>query len=180
MILAHILESNFVRASGRLRRVTILAVLSTVLPISYGAQSVGNPAPIRSEAEHPKDCSAYAAVPLPADAKNLPIPKVFPACASYRSYRGIGRSVNYSEARACAWQERQAQRAELGQNPAEPTTWIVGGSLILADIYFNGAGVKRDVPLAIRFACESEEGMATLALRDISKANGGTSGTRTF
>jgi hypothetical protein len=172
LIFAHILKSNFVRASGRLQRVTILAVLSTVLPISYGAQSVGNPAPIRSEAELPKDCSAYAAVPLPADAKNLPTPKVFPACASYCSYRGIGRSVNYFEARACAWQERQAQRAELGQNPEEPTTWIVGGSLILADIYFNGAGVKRDVPLAIRFACESEEGMATLALRDISKANG--------
>ena len=50
--------------------------------------------------------------------------------------------------------------------------WVVGGSLILADIYFNGAGVKRDIPLAMRLACESEEGMATLALPDIAKLNG--------
>jgi hypothetical protein len=134
----------------------------------FAAVAAGQTTP----AELPADCSVYASVPLPAEAENIPIPKVFPACASYRSYRGIGRPVNYSEARACAWQERQAQRDQLGQNPAELTAWIVGGSLILADIYFNGAGVKRDVPLAMRFACESEEGMATLALRDISKANG--------
>jgi hypothetical protein len=91
---------------------------------------------------------------------------------SYRSYRGIGRPVNYSEARACAWQERLAQKADLGQSREEPIAWVVGGALILADIYFNGAGVKRDIPLAMRFACESEEGMATLALPDIAKLNG--------
>ncbi|MGB9457396.1 MAG: lysozyme inhibitor LprI family protein [Bryobacteraceae bacterium] len=118
------------------------------------------------------DCSAYASIPLPAEAGKAPVPKTPPACASYRSYRGIGRLVNYSEARACAWQERLAQKADLGQNQAEPTAWIVGGSLILADIYFNGAGVKRDIPLAMRFACESEEGMAKLALPDIAKLNG--------
>ncbi len=53
----------------------------------------------------------------------------------------------------------------------EATAWVVGGSLILADIYFNGAGVKRNIPLAMRFACESEEGMAMLALTDIVKLN---------
>jgi uncharacterized protein YecT (DUF1311 family) len=73
------------------------------------------------------------------------------------------------EARACAWQERLAQKADLGQNQEEPTAWVVGGSLILADIYFNGAGVKRDAPLAMRFACESDEGLATLALKAIAK-----------
>jgi hypothetical protein len=116
-------------------------------------------------------CSAYASIPLPAEADKPPVPKVPPACASYRSYRGIGRPVNYSEARACAcaWRERLAQKADLQQNQEVPTAWIVGGSLILADIYFNGAGVKRDIPLAIRFACESEERMATMALPDIAK-----------
>jgi uncharacterized protein YecT (DUF1311 family) len=114
-------------------------------------------------------CSAYASVPLPADAEKAPVPKTSPACASYRSYRGIGRPVNYSEARACAWQERSAQEVDLGQNQEEPTAWVVGGSLILADIYFNGAGVKRNIPLALRFACESEERMATLALPAIAK-----------
>jgi uncharacterized protein YecT (DUF1311 family) len=122
--------------------------------------------------EHAADCSAYASIPLPAEAEKAPVPKTPPACASYRSYRGIGRPVNYSEARACAWQERLAQKADLGQNPEEPAAWVVGGSLILADIYFNGAGVKRDIPLAMRLACESEEGMATLAMPDIAKLNG--------
>ena len=50
--------------------------------------------------------------------------------------------------------------------------WVVGGSLILADIYFNGTGIKRNIPLAMRFACESEEGMAKLAFPDIAKLNG--------
>jgi uncharacterized protein YecT (DUF1311 family) len=122
--------------------------------------------------EHPADCFAYTSVPLPVEAENVPVPKTPPACASYRSYRGIGRPVNYSEARACAWQERLAQKAALGQNQEEPTAWVVGGSLILADIYFNGAGVKRNIPLAMRFACESEVGMATLALPDIAKLDG--------
>ena len=122
--------------------------------------------------ELPADCSAYASIPLPGEAERVPVPKTAAACASYRSYRGIGRPVNYSEARACAWQERLATKADLSQNQQEPTAWVVGGSLILADIYFNGAGVKRNVPLAVRFACESEERMAILALPDIAKLNG--------
>jgi hypothetical protein len=125
-----------------------------------------------TSAKLPADCSAYATIRLPAEAEKAPVPETPPACASYRSYRGIGRPINYSEARACAWQERLAQKADLGQNQEEPTAWIVGGSLILADIYLNGAGVKRDIPLAMRFACESEEGMARLALADIAKLNG--------
>ena len=124
------------------------------------------------DTELPATCSAYASIPLPAEARKAPLPKTAPTCASYRSYRGIGRPVNYSEARACAWQERLSQKADLGQNPREPTAWIVGGSLILADIYFNGAGVKRNIPLAVRFACEFEEGTATLALRNIADPDG--------
>ncbi|MGO4518492.1 lysozyme inhibitor LprI family protein [Terriglobus sp. 2YAB30_2] len=120
-------------------------------------------------AGQPADCAAYASVPLPAEAQTVPAPKVFPACASYRSYRGIGQAVNYAEARACAWQERLAQKAKLAQNPDQPTSWVVGGSLILADLYVNGAGVQRNVPLAMRFACETEEWMATGALPEIEK-----------
>jgi hypothetical protein len=140
---------------------TAILVGSCVLATSAAGQS--------TSAELLADCSAYASIPLPTEAEKAPVPRTPPACASYRSYRGIGRPVNYSEARACAWQERLAQKADLGQNQKEPTAWIVGGSLILADIYFNGAGVKRDIPLAMRFACEFEEGMATLALPEIVK-----------
>jgi hypothetical protein len=130
--------------------------------------------------ERPPDCSAYESIPLPAEAEEVPVPKTPPACASYRSYRGIGRRVNYSEARVCAWQERLAQNADLGQNQKEPVASFVGGSLILADIYFNGAGVERNIPLAIRFACESDEGIATLALRNIAKSKGSSSGSTAF
>lgn len=128
----------------------------------------------------PVSCAAYASVPLPAGAERVPVPKAPPACASYRSYMGIGRPVNYSKARACAWRERLAQKANLGQNEKEPDSWVVGGSLILADIYFNGAGVKRNVPLAMRFACEFEEGTAMLALPDVKKLLGSSHPQRRF
>ena len=122
--------------------------------------------------ELPAVCSAYASTPLPPEAEKAAVPRTPPACASYRSYRGIARPVNYSEARQCAWQERLAQKAGLGQNQKEPLAWVVGGSLILADIYFNGAGVKRNIRLAMRLACESEEDMAKLALPHIAKIAG--------
>jgi hypothetical protein len=131
-----------------------------------------NPSGNISSDQLPADCSAYASVPVPAEAESLPVPTTAPDCASYRSYRGIGRPVNDSEARACALKERLAQKAGLRQNPKEPTAWVVGGSLILADIYFNGAGVERNIPLAMRFACEFEERTAMLALPDITKLNG--------
>ena len=118
------------------------------------------------------DCSTYASIPLPDEAEQAPTPKEFPACAAYRSYRGIGRPVNYTQARACAWQERLAQKASLGQNQQEATSWVVGGSLILADIYFNGAGVPRNIPLALHFACESGQDIAQLAIPEIQKTNG--------
>ncbi|WP_263416913.1 lysozyme inhibitor LprI family protein [Terriglobus albidus] len=125
-------------------------------------------------AGQPGDCAAYASVPLPAEAEKATGPKVFPACASYRSYRGIGRAVNYADARACAWQERLAQKAKLGQNPDQPTSWVVGGSLILADLYVNGAGVPRNVPLAMRLACEAEESMAMSAMPEVEKPTSGS------
>lgn len=143
--------------------VAILIVCATIA-IPVAAQT--------STSKPSADCSAYASVPIPAEAEQVSIPKASPSCASYRSYRGIGRPVNYAEARACAWQERLAQKANLGQNQQEPTAWVVGGSLILADLYFNGAGVKRNIPLAMRFACESDEGMAQLALPEVTKLHG--------
>lgn len=120
-----------------------------------------------------KDCPAYQTVPLPAEADRIPPPKSFPDCASYRSYRGIGRPRNYSEARACAWQERAARDAGLERKDFYP--WFAEGSLILADIYINGDGVQRNIPLAIRFACESDEGIAQLALPEIPKLTGSSS-----
>ena len=130
-----------------LDRCTKRLALATALLLTHSAPAQATPTTL------PADCSAYASVPLPAAAANATAPKTPPACASYRSYRGIGRPVNYAEARACAWQERLAKQADLGQNLKEPTAWVVGGPLVLADIYANGAGVPRNLPLAMRFAC---------------------------
>ena len=88
--------------------------------------------------------------------------------------------MNYAEARSCAWRERLAQQAGFSQNQQEPTAWVVGGSLILADIYFNGAGVDRNVSLAMRFACEAEPELAQLALRDIAKPDHSVRGRGPF
>lgn len=147
---------------SRTHRLLVPALAILLASCAFETAAAGQTTP-------PAGCSAYAAVPLPTDAEQAPAPKSYPSCASYRSYRGIGRPVNYSAARACAWQERLAQKAGLRQNPQEPTAWVVGGSLILADIYFNGAGVKPNVPLALRFACEAEPQTAELALQDIAK-----------
>jgi Protein of unknown function (DUF1311). len=144
----------------------VITVLVTNFAVAFHACGQAN------SGELPADCSAYLSVPLPLEAEKAVVPKTPPACASYRSYRGIGRSLNYSEARTCAWKERLAQKADLGQNQNEPAAWVVGGSLILADIYLNGAGVKSNFPLAMRFACESEERMAMLALPEIKKLDG--------
>jgi len=153
-------------------------LISRVLAIAsllVGSCALAIPAAGQASPDLHRDCSAYASVPLPTEADQAAVPKSSPACASYRSYRGLGRQVNYSEARACAWEERLAQQKDFRQNQQEPTAWVVGGSLILADIYFNGAGVKRNVPLAMRLACESEEGMAKLAMPVIEKLNGAPS-----
>jgi len=154
---------------ARSRWKKLFGLATAVLMANLAVTAPGQPA----AAGQPADCAAYASVPLPAEAEKVPVPKVYPACASYRSYRGLGRPVNYAEARACAWQERLAQKAQLAQNQDQPTSWVVGGSLILADIYSNGAGVQRNVPLAMRFACEAEASMATSALPEIEKRASG-------
>lgn len=110
------------------------------------------------------ECSAYANVPLPEEASHAATSVTAPSCASYKSYRGIGRPVNYAAARTCAWQERLAEKANLGQNPKEPIASAVGGSTILADLYYNGAGVKKNVPLAFHLMCDLDENWGQLAL----------------
>jgi hypothetical protein len=150
-----------------LQQIAVLAsVILGIFALTVAAAGQAMPAGLS------KDCSSYKSIPLPVEAASAPVPKSFPNCASYRSYRGIGRPVNYAAARSCAWQERAAQQAELSQSPKEPIAWVVGGSLILADIYFNGDGVNRNIPLAMRFACEFDESAAKFALPKIEKLNG--------
>ena len=98
-------------------------------------------------------CQHFASIPLPAES-NVPTPKVFPACESWKSYFGVDRPVDYAAARACAWQERAAMKAELQQNPAAILAYGVGGPWILTNLYANGLGTPRNLPLAVRIACD--------------------------
>lgn len=111
-------------------------------------------------------CKKYESVTLPAEAVVL-TPAEYPACESYKSYAGIGRPIDYAAARTCAWQERAAQKAELRQNPAAPVAWVVGGSLILADLYANGDGDRQNLPLAERLACELSGGLVREAFGNL-------------
>jgi hypothetical protein len=111
-------------------------------------------------------CQHVTAISLPTEA-SVSMPAQSPACESYKSYAGIDRPADYTAARGCAWKERAAQQAGLGQNPKAPIAWVVGGSLILVDIYANGLGVPRNLPLAIRPSCEQTEGFLGSAIQDL-------------
>ncbi len=99
-----------------------------------------------------RKCAQYLQTPLPAEAANVPAPKSWPRCDSYRSYAGLGRQVDFAAARQCAWAERLAQKAEI--EPHYTVASLFGGSAMLSVLYANGQGVPRNLPLALRFACE--------------------------
>ena len=116
-------------------------------------------------------CDRTASLPEPT--ADLPSPGEAAAlkdCESVALYYGIGRPANPVAARKCAYLE--SRRGEGG-----PT---LAGAPVLAMIYANGRGVRRNYDQAIRISCRSSwaeaelEGRVThlLAL----KANPGCSG----
>lgn len=66
-------------------------------------------------------------------------------CDAEALYYGIGQETDVNKARVCAY----SQRKEEPNND-----YIYQGSGILMMLYANGEGVKRNIPLAKRFACE--------------------------
>jgi len=134
-----------------------------LLLILFASSISGHAQPERDE-----QCKAASSVPLPAEAVSVR-PTEFPACEAYKSYAGIGRRVNYAAARSCAWKERAAQQAHLPQNSKVGTSWVIGGDLILVNLYANGLGVSRNLPLALHLACEENAGIAADAIGDLSK-----------
>ncbi len=121
----------------------------------------------RVSAQSDEICNRYNDIPIPLEATNTPVPKESPSCAAYKSYAGIGRDADYAAAFACAWKERAAQAAQLRQNPKSFLSWVVGGSLILSDLYANGRGTSRNIPLAIHFACEDKDAYLSDAFADL-------------
>jgi len=98
-------------------------------------------------------CNQYRSTPLPQEANSMQAPKQFPECNSYRLYSGIGTKVDFASARRCAWSERLATQA--GLEPRYTIASVFGGSAMLTQLYANGEGVARNLPLAIRFSCEA-------------------------
>jgi uncharacterized protein YecT (DUF1311 family) len=109
--------------------------------------------PASGDSDENSECAAYLKTPLPAEALAVPAPKAWPTCDSYKSYSGIGRKIDFAEARRCAWAERLAQKAEL--EPRYTVASLFGGSAMLTVLYANGEGVEQNKALAWRFACES-------------------------
>lgn len=73
--------------------------------------------------------------------------KLLSGCSSENFYYGIGVPVDFVKARKCAFIERE-QESDL----------IFAGSSTLMMIYANGNGVKRNLNLAIKLACNINDG----------------------
>ncbi|MFZ1084314.1 MAG: hypothetical protein WAN35_05045 [Terracidiphilus sp.] len=100
-------------------------------------------------------CEKYIQIPLPAEANTIPTPAKFPSCHSLWLYYGFGgEKEDHTAARKCAWQERAVFLKEKNEYEGSPAD---GGMETLANIYANGVGVTRNIPLALRFACETAE-----------------------
>jgi uncharacterized protein YecT (DUF1311 family) len=108
-------------------------------------------------------CAQYLKAPLPPEAAQVAQPKTWPDCNSDELYSGIRGKIDYAAARKCAWSERLA--IQNGVRSRYNDASVFGGSAMLTVLYANGEGVKRDIPLALRFACEAEGAPAEISIR---------------
>ena len=135
----------------------IFALLLVAVPVSAPGQLD------RADKATQAKCAQYRNTALPQEAIAIPAPKQFPECKSYRLYPGIGTKVDFAAARTCAWSERLATQA--GLEPRYSIASVFGGSAMLTQLYANGEGVTKDLPLALRFACEAEGSPAEISGR---------------
>ena len=131
----------------RMRKLWSLWLLPALCAARLFAQSEGADDATKSK------CAKYEQTPLPSEAVSVSAPKRWPNCDSYKLYSGIGTKVDFEAARKCAWSERLA--AQAGLEPRYTVGSVFGGSAMLTVLYANGDGVERNIPLAIRFACEA-------------------------
>jgi uncharacterized protein YecT (DUF1311 family) len=108
-------------------------------------------------------CAQYLQTPLPPEATNVAPPKTWLDCNSYKLYSGIGTKIDYTAARECAWSERLATLN--GFEPRYENASVFGGSAMLTVLYANGEGVEKNLPLALRFACEADGAPAEISYR---------------
>jgi hypothetical protein len=112
-------------------------------------------------------CLRSEALPIPRG--DLPTTAQAPrlmSCNSEALYYGLTGEPDYVRARMCAYLERAAGNR-----------FPIASSAILSMIYANGRGVKRNLPLAMKFACESGGAPAEINgrirhLEDLATATG--------
>ncbi|MGA7244034.1 MAG: lysozyme inhibitor LprI family protein [Terracidiphilus sp.] len=136
-----------------------LVVLAFFLACAAGAVAQLEDAGDATQAK----CKQYLETPLPPEAAQVPAPKQWPDCNSYKLYSGIGTKIDYAAARKCAWSERLAQRADL--EPKYTVGSVFGDSAVLAVMYANGDGVQRVLRLAGRLVCEAGGAPAEIGIR---------------
>lgn len=141
----------------RMSRLILLAMLALACASHLPAQLEG------ASADTQAKCAQYLKTPLPPEAATDAQPKKWPDCNSYTLYSGIGTKVDYAAARKCAWSERRA--FQNGIEPRYTDASVFGGSAMLTVLYANGEAVERNIPLALRFACEAEGAPAEISYR---------------
>jgi uncharacterized protein YecT (DUF1311 family) len=141
--------------------IAVLALLAAACPAAQ-AEGPGT--------ESKMSCDSYLLIPLPAEAASIPTPKTWPDCDSTKLYAGIGAKVDFAATRKCAWEERQAVEADI--QPKYTVASVLGGSAMLAALYMNGEGVKENLPLAMRFACEAGIGGSFEGMKAINDKSG--------
>ncbi|APJ03567.1 DUF1311 domain-containing protein [Silvanigrella aquatica] len=72
-------------------------------------------------------------------------------CISQNYYYGIGQSIDYERARKCAYIELKKSDLDI---------YRIQGAQILMMIYGNGYQVKKNIPLAKKFACQIDSAPA--------------------
>jgi uncharacterized protein YecT (DUF1311 family) len=140
----------------RMKKLLLASALLSVSAAQVAAQLLA------PDTEAKAKCAKYLQTPMPPEASYVAVPTDFPLCDSMALFYGTWKTdPNFQAAAACAWQERAFNLSEKGKPPDDPNTpipfsQIYGGSAILVNIYADGLSVQRNVPLALRFACEAD------------------------
>ena len=117
-------------------------------------------------ANPPDPCDAYRAVPImPSDLPTLDyvhsLPNAGKDCSALDLYYGHvdDGPLRFAAARYCSFAAQGMIRGAA--KTTEQADSDSNDSLVLAMLYANGEGVQRDVPLAKRFACASDNFVQT-------------------
>lgn len=94
-----------------------------------------------------ESCSQIIAIKIPdQDKPSENEQKSLEGCSSEELYYGYGKTTEYATARKCAY-------LQIEQNKADG---VFDGRPVLMTMYANGEGVKRNLDIALKFACDDD------------------------